>query len=89
MRRVGLGDHTGDAYGDYEPLADAFLELRAENDRLRKRVESLTIDHRQMVEAAHREDDETDRLRKRVAELEGALYPLGEALNSGDGRDRP
>ena len=32
---------------------------------------------------------EIDRLRKRVAALEGAPDPLGEALNSGDGRDRP
>jgi|GEM_PF-6581190 len=34
-----LWDNIGDAYDDFEPLADAFLELEKENDKLLKTIE--------------------------------------------------
>jgi len=39
QRYATLWDHQGDAYEDFEPLADAFFELLAENEKLRLAME--------------------------------------------------
>lgn len=36
-------DHLGDAREEYEPLADAFLALRAENERLREALTTINL----------------------------------------------
>lgn len=38
---VTTWDHTGDAYDDYEPLADAFLKAKDEIERLQATVDKL------------------------------------------------
>lgn len=70
LKYQNLWDHTGDAYSDYEPLADSYLEILAALKGMVQRFELYAGEND--IHAGHHDKALLDKARAAISIAEGA-----------------